>query len=94
MASTFSNLLYHIVFSTKGRAPLIFKDIETSLYAYMGGIVRGEGGILLEIGGMPEHVHLVAKLKPIVAVADAVQKVKGRSSKWINEQPGRTARFE
>ncbi|HEY0514849.1 MAG TPA: transposase [Thermoanaerobaculia bacterium] len=35
----------------------------------MGGIIRGEGGVLLAIGGMPDHVHLLAKLKTKVTVS-------------------------
>jgi putative transposase len=86
MATTFANLLYHVVFSTKDRLPLIRNEIRESLYEYMGGIIRSEGGILLEIGGMPDHVHLLVKLKTDVTVALMVQKVKGKSSKWHNER--------
>lgn len=86
MATTFANLLYHVVFSTKDRMPLIRDEIRESLYEYMGGIIRGEGGVLLEIGGMPDHVHLLVKLKTDVTVALMVQKIKGKSSKWHNER--------
>jgi REP element-mobilizing transposase RayT len=94
MATTFANLLYHIVFSTKDRMPLIQEDLRNDLYGYMGGIVRGEGGVLLEIGGMPDHVLLLAKLKTNVAVSTVVQKVKAKSSKWRNEQRANPGRFE
>ncbi len=83
--STFANLLYHVVFSTKGRVPLISEKVREPLYEYMGGIIRGEGGILLEVGGMPDHVHLLAKFKTSIAVADMVGKIKGKSSKWRND---------
>ena len=94
MATTFANLLYHLVFSTKNRVPLIDAGIQPPLYEYIGGIIRGEGGILLEIGGMPDHVHLLVKIKTDIAVATMVQKIKGKSSKWLNEGPGRGGRFE
>ena len=55
MANTYTNLLYHIVFSTKNRRPLIREDDKENLYAYIGGIIRGERGAQLEIGGMPDH---------------------------------------
>ena len=87
MAHTFSNLLYHIVFSTKERVPLIREDLEERLYAYTGGIIRGEGGILLEIGGTADHVHLLAKFKTDIAVSDMLKKIKGKSSKWVNDLP-------
>ena|SRR5947209_4315311 len=73
MASTLTNLLYHIVFSTKERIPLIDDALRDSLYDYIGGILRGQRGILLEIGGMPDHVHLLVKLRADLAVATAVR---------------------
>jgi putative transposase len=94
MATTFANLLYHIVFSTKERIPSIQDDIREPLYEYIGGIIRGERGVLLEIGGIPDHVHLLAKFKTDIAVSMMVQKIKGKSSGWLNEQPGRLERFE
>lgn len=86
MASTFTNLLYHVVFSTKNRTPSIQAELREPLYEYMGGILRGEGGILLEIGGVSDHVHLLARTKTDVAVARIIQLVKGRSSKWVNAE--------
>ncbi len=59
MAGTYTNLLYRLVFSTKERIPLITKELQPDLYAYLGGIVRGEGGVLLEVGGISDHVHLL-----------------------------------
>jgi REP element-mobilizing transposase RayT len=90
----FANLLYHIVFTTKGRLPLIRDDLKDPLYSYIGGILRGERGILLEIGGMPDHVHLLVKLKTDISVAVMVQKIKGKSSKWINERQDHPDGFE
>lgn len=86
MGNTYTNLLYHIVFSTKDRLPIIQPPWRERLYAYLGGIVRAENGILLEIGGTVEHAHLLAKLSPVYAVADVVGKIKANSSRWINEQ--------
>jgi REP element-mobilizing transposase RayT len=94
MSSTLTNLLYHVVFSTKNREPIITAPIRADLISYMGGIVRGEGGVLLEIGGMPDHVHLVVRFKAEPSVATMVKIVKSKSSKWLNEQPKRPGRFE
>ena len=85
MADTYTSLLYHIVFSTKNRAPIITKDIKSPLYEYIGGVVRSERGSLLEIGGVEDHVHLLARFKPISAIADTIRLIKTNSSKWLNE---------
>jgi REP element-mobilizing transposase RayT len=94
MASTFTNLLFHIVFSTKDRTPSIHEGLRERLYEYMGGIIRGERGTLLEIGGVPDHLHLLAKLKSDISVAEMVRLVKSNSSKWVNESIDPTGRFE
>jgi putative transposase len=93
MAGTYTNLLYHLVFSTKGRFPLVTRELQPELYAYVGGIVRGEGGVLIEIGGMSDHVHLLAKFKPTAALAEMLRLVKGSSSKWVNEEKSKARKF-
>ncbi len=93
MAGTYTNLLYRIVFSTKNRLPLITQTIQQDLYNYIGGIIRNRGGTLLEIGGMPDHVHLLAKFKPTPAVAEMLQYIKGDSSKWVNETKSGLRKF-
>ena len=86
MAGTFSNLTVHLVFSTKERLPLMTMPIRDKLFPYMGGIVKGLGGTIITVGGMPDHVHLVARLPTIVVVADVARTVKANSSKWMNEK--------
>lgn len=92
MPSTYSNLLYHIVFSTKDRERLITEEFKEELYRYMAGIAREEGGTLHEIGGIEDHVHLLAKFKPSIAVSDMLRLIKTNSSKWLHEEKGH-ARF-
>jgi putative transposase len=94
MASTFTNLLFHVVFSTKDRLPIIHEALRERLYEYIGGIVRGERGTLLEIGGIPDHVHLLVKLKSDMSIAEMVRLIKSNSSKWVNESTSPTERFE
>ena len=49
---SYTNLLYHIVYGTKERVPLITKSLGPRLHEYMGGIVRGLNGIPIEINGI------------------------------------------
>ena len=60
MPDSYTNLLYHIVFSTKNRRPLITPEYEVRLYDYIGGTIRGMGGISLELNGTEDHVHAAA----------------------------------
>jgi putative transposase len=93
MPSTYTNLLYHIVFSTKERIPLITDDLQEELYRYIGGIIRAEGAVQLEIGGMADHVHILAKFKPSIAVSEMLGKIKANSSKWANDHKMKMRKF-
>jgi putative transposase len=87
MGDTYTKLIYHLVFSTKNRMPTITEAIRERLYEYIGGIIRSEGGSLIEIGGMPDHVHLLARLKADISVAEMVRLVKTNSSRWMHGLP-------
>lgn len=85
MPGTYSQLLLHVVFSTKGRRPWITADVAERLYAYMGGIVRAEKGVLYDIGGVEDHMHMYLRWRTDGSVSDLVRTVKARSSKWIHD---------
>jgi REP element-mobilizing transposase RayT len=85
MPGTYSQLLLHIVFSTKGRSPWITAEVAERLYPYIGGIVRAEKGVLFAIGGVEDHVHLYLRWRPDGSVSDLMRTVKARSSKWVHD---------
>lgn len=85
MSGTFHQMLFHVVFSTKGRAPWIAEGVAERLYPYIGGIVRSEKGVLLDIGGIEDHVHLYFRWRPDASISDLMRTVKSRSSKWIHD---------
>ena len=94
MAGTFTCLNYHIVFSTKDRKPLIDKAIQPRLYEYLGGIVRDEGGVLYQIGGMPDHVHLLTRLRPIRPLSEFLRDLKSHSTGWVKATLGTHRMFQ
>jgi REP element-mobilizing transposase RayT len=85
MSHTFSNLLFHVIFGAKNRAPEIIPEIKPRLLAYLGGIVREIGGEALIIGGTVNHVHLLVRLSATLSVADAMRIIKTNSSRWVHE---------
>jgi putative transposase len=92
--STFTKLSYHVVFSTKYRYPLIPISFQNRLYEYIGGIIRAQNGNLIEIGGVEDHIHLLANLSPTKAISDSIREIKANASKWINDLPDQASRFE
>ena len=84
MGDSYTNLLYHIVFSTKDRRPLITPDYEVRLYDYIGGTIRDLGGISLALNGTDDHLHLLAKLRPDAALSNVLRKLKANASGWMH----------
>ena len=78
-----THLLYHIIYGTKNRLPLISESWEPDFYKQMGGIVRNHQGIPIEINGMPDHLHMLVRIKPVITVADFLRQTKAISSGWI-----------
>ena len=85
MPHSYVNLLYHIIFSTKNREPLITEARQPRLYEYVGGIVRRQGGIALAINGIEDHLHLFAKLRQDKALSDVIRDLKAHSSGWMHK---------
>ncbi len=85
MPGTYSQILLHMIFSTKYRQPWITPDVENQLYPYLGGIIKGERGVLYEIGGIEDHAHLLVRWRPDGSVSDLMRCLKANSSKWIHE---------
>ena len=75
----------HLVFSTKHRELTITPDIQARLYPFIGGIIRDENGVLLEIGGMPDHLHLLVGWRTDETIATLARNIKSRSSAWIHQ---------
>ena len=80
MASTFTSLHYHIVFSTKNRSAFINPKWASDFHNYLGGTVRGLGGTPHGIGGVADHVHLLIGLRPTHCLSDFIRELKKSSS--------------
>ena len=85
MPQSFVCLHCHIVFSTKHRKPWITSELAPRLHDYIGGIIRGVGGLLISAGGMSDHTHLLVSLGKMNSAAELVRDVKSNSSGWIHK---------
>lgn len=88
MPSTYTCLLYHLIFATKYREPLIATAWRARLHEYMGGVVTGLGGTPQGIGGVDDHVHLLVGLKPTHCLSDFMRELKKASSTWASATSG------
>lgn len=79
-------MMVHVVFSTRGQEPMITDAIRDLLYAALSGILESIDCFAVEIGGTPNHVHLLTKTSVNISVDDYLETVKSRSEAWINER--------
>ena len=86
MSSTYLSLHYHLVFSTKDRAPLIEPSWRNRLHEYLGGTVEGLKGFPQGVGGITDHVHLLVGLKATHCLADFMRELKKASSSWVHDE--------
>lgn len=85
MSHSYISSLYHCVWSTKQRRPVISAPLRDRLWPYLGGIARTNGMKSLAVGGVEDHVHVLLSLPSTMNVAKALQLIKGGSSKWVHD---------
>jgi len=85
MANTYTQAYLHFIFSTKNRKALIKPEFENNLWAYIGGIGKQNGIHIITCGGMPDHAHILLEQSKTMTIAKTIQKIKGISSKWLND---------
>jgi REP element-mobilizing transposase RayT len=85
MSHSFTHLLYHLVFAIRERRPCLNDEVRPRLFAFLAERIREEDGIPLAVNGMPEHVHLLVRLKPTKALADVLRGLKADSSRWLRK---------
>ena len=86
MANTYSQIHIHVVFAVQNRESLIGNLWKNELYRYISGIIQNHQHKVIAINGMPDHLHILIGLRPIQSISELMQKVKGDSSKWINQK--------
>lgn len=84
--STYTQILYQIVYSTKHRKPTLFKENRAELFKYIWGILRNKKCHLYRINGVEDHLHIVTHIHPSIAPADLVKDIKLASSGHIKEK--------
>lgn len=90
MPQSLSSVYLHAIFSTKGRAPFLRdREIRQKLHSYIAGISKRLDCPAIIVGGVEDHVHLLARQGRTISQADWVKELKRASSSWLKEDhPG------
>jgi len=81
--STYTQIYYHIVFSTKYRTPSLPKEHRERLFRYIWGLLKNKKCHLYRIGGVEDHIHILTSLHPMVRLAELIKSIKTSSGPWM-----------
>lgn len=83
--STYTQILYQIVFGTKYREKVLLKDGRDELFKYITDLIKNKNCHLYIINGVEDHIHIVTHLHPTVSLSSLVKDIKLASSIYIKE---------
>ncbi len=87
MPQSLSAVYLHLVFSTKDRHPFLRDPtLRAEIHAYLGGISKQLDCPPIIIGGVEDHVHILARHARTITQADWVKELKRASSLWIKQR--------
>lgn len=82
--STYTQILYQIIFSTKNKERTLSKDRRDELFKYIRGLLKNKNCHLYRINGVEDHIHMITHLHPSVSLSSLVKDIKLASSQYIN----------
>jgi putative transposase len=77
-------LFYHVTWATKDRTDQIQPNFEAKLHDKIAAKATELGAKVYAVGGIENHVHLVASIPPKIALSEFIRQVKGSSSHFVN----------
>ena len=86
MPQSLSQVIVHIVFSTKERQPWLDPQIRPRMHAYLATVCRDCDCEAYRVGGAVDHVHIAARLARTITQSELLAKIKKTSSAWIKQQ--------
>ena len=89
MPQSLSAVYIHLVFSTKRRQPFLRDEsLRTDLHSFLGGTTRTLECPPILVGGVEDHVHLLARFGRTIAQAEWVKELKRVANIWLKEEAG------
>jgi len=83
MANTYTQIHVQTVFAVQNRQSLIGELWKYNLYKYVTAVIQNNDHKLLQINGMPDHIHILFGLRPVQSLSELMKQVKQDLSKWI-----------
>lgn len=84
--STYTQIIYQIVFGTKHRERTMIKKDRPELFRYISGVLKEQNCHLYRINGVEDHLHIITHLHPSVSLASLVKDIKLSSYDLLREK--------
>ncbi len=84
--STYTQIIYHIVFATKNRVAFLDDPLRENFYRYVSRVIKNKQGHLHCINGTADHVHILTNLHSTISLSNFIKDIKVSSSMWIKSQ--------
>jgi putative transposase len=89
MPQSLSAVYIHLIFSTKDRYPFLKdEELQKDLHAYLGGISRELDCPPIRVGGVEDHIHLLARFGREITQAEWIKELKRVSNIWLKTEGG------
>ena len=86
MRDTYTLLYIHFIWATWDRLPLLTEPVKGMAYGCIWKECEARKGTVIALGGIEDHVHLLAHVPITTDLPALVQRMKGVSSRLINQQ--------
>lgn len=83
--STYTQILYQIVFSTKRRERTLTNPDRQELFKYISGLCKNKNCHLYRINGVEDHLHILTHLHPSLSLSSFVKDIKLASTDYIKK---------
>ena len=86
LSHTRRNCKYHIVFIPKYRRKEIYGKLRSDIGQILRQLCAYKGVEIMEAHAMPDHIHMLVRIPPKIAVSNFMGYLKGKSSLMIFER--------
>lgn len=78
-----TSIVYHIIWTPRGRKPVLKKKGRRDLFNYIFGILKNKNCHVYRINGVDDHLHIALALHPSVSLSSLIKDIKIASGKMI-----------
>ena len=83
MSSSLVKIDVHLMFHVKSNGVTMRSQDLPRIFSYIAGIAKGVGSTSFTVGGVNDHVHVLASLPKSMSILEFVRTIKSESSMWI-----------